>query len=145
LAGEINASMPFHVVERLSEALNSMRKPVNGSRVLVLGLAYKPNVDDERQSPSYRIMELLKERGAEVGYYDPHVPLIRPTRDHPQWAGTKSVSWDRSAIEGFDAVIIATAHACVDYQQLADWARCIVDTRNAMASVRVGAGKVWKA
>jgi len=145
LAGEINTSMPFHVVERLSEALNSMRKPVNGSRVLVLGLAYKPNVDDERQSPSYRIMELLKERGAEVGYYDPHVPLIRPTRDHPQWAGTKSVSWDRSAIEGFDAVIIATAHACVDYQQLADWARCIVDTRNAMASVRVAAGKVWKA
>src|SRR5215469_15879305 len=145
LAGEINTSMPFHVVERLSEALNSMRKPVNGSRVLVLGLAYKPNVDDERQSPSYRIMELLKQRGAEVGYYDPHVPLIRPTRDHPQWAGTKSVSWDRSAIEGFDAVIIATAHACVDYQQLADWARCIVDTRNAMASVRVAAGKVWKA
>jgi UDP-N-acetyl-D-glucosamine dehydrogenase len=145
LAGEINTSMPSHVVERLSEALNSMRKPVNGSRVLVLGLAYKPDVDDERQSPSYRIMELLKERGAEVGYYDPHVPLIRPTRDHPQWAGTKSVSWERSAIEGFDAVIIATAHACVDYQQLADWAQCIVDTRNAMASVRVAAGKVWKA
>ena len=145
LAGEINTSMPFHVVERLGEALNSMRKPLNGSRVLVLGLAYKPDVDDERQSPSYRIKELLKQRGAEVGYYDPHVPLIRPTRDHPQWAGTKSIIWERSAIEGFDAVIIATAHACVDYQQLADWAQCIVDTRNAMAAVRVPAGKVWKA
>src|SRR6516165_1788456 len=78
LAGEINASMPVHVVERLGEALNSARKPINGSRVLVIGLAYKPNVDDERESPSYRIMELLKRRGAEVAYYDPHVPLIRP-------------------------------------------------------------------
>jgi UDP-N-acetyl-D-glucosamine dehydrogenase len=145
LAGEINTSMPFHVVERLSQALNSMRKPVNGSRVLVLGLAYKSDVDDERQSPSYRIMELLKQRDAEVGYYDPYVPQIRPTRDHPQWAGTKSVSWDRSTIKEFDAVIIATAHACVDYQQLADWAQCIVDTRNAMSAVRIAPGKVWKA
>jgi UDP-N-acetyl-D-glucosamine dehydrogenase len=145
LAGEINTSMPLHVVERLGEALNSMRKPLNGSRVLVLGLAYKPNVDDERESPSYRIMELLKQRGAEVAYHDPYVPLIRPTRDHPQWAGDRSVPWDRTAIAAFDAVVIATAHACVNYQELADWAQCVVDTRNAMAAVRVVQGKVWKA
>jgi UDP-N-acetyl-D-glucosamine dehydrogenase len=145
LAGEINTAMPIHVVGRLSEALNSVRKSLNGSRVLVLGLAYKPNVDDERESPSYRIMELLKQRGSEVAYYDPHVPVVRPTRDHPQWAGTKSISWDRAAIEGFDAVLIATAHAAVNYQELADWAQCIVDTRNAMAAVRVASGKVWKA
>jgi UDP-N-acetyl-D-glucosamine dehydrogenase len=145
LAGEINTSMPLHVVERVGEALNSVRKPLNGSRVLILGLAYKPNVDDERESPSYRIMELLKQRGAEVSYYDPYVPVIRPTREHPHWAGTKSVSWDRETIAAFDAVVLATAHACVNYQELADWAGCIVDTRNAMAAVQVSSGKVWKA
>jgi UDP-N-acetyl-D-glucosamine dehydrogenase len=145
LAGEINTSMPMHVVERLGEVLNSVRKPLNGSRVLVIGIAYKPNVDDERQSPSYRIMELLKQRGADVAYYDPYVPVIRATRDHPQLASTKSVRWDRTTIAGFDAVLIATAHGCVNYQELADWAQCIVDTRNAMAAVQVVPGKVWKA
>src|SRR3984893_502392 len=104
IAGEINTAMPYHVVERLREALNAARKPVNGSRVLILGLAYKANVDDERESPSYRIMESLKERGAEVAYYDPHVPVIRPTREHPHWAGTRSVPWGRATIVGFDAV-----------------------------------------
>jgi UDP-N-acetyl-D-glucosamine dehydrogenase len=145
LAGEINSAMPIHVVERLGEALNSARKSVNGSRVLVLGLAYKPNVDDERESPSYRIMESLRQRGAEVAYHDPHVPVIRPTREHPQWAGTKSMPWERATIAGFDAVIITTAHASVNYQELGDWAQCIVDTRNAMAAVRVDPRKVWKA
>jgi UDP-N-acetyl-D-glucosamine dehydrogenase len=145
LAGEINTSMPNYVVERIGEALNSLRKAVNGSRVLVLGLAYKANVDDERQSPSYRIMELLKQRGAEVAYYDPYVPMIRPTRDHPQWAGTRSVPWNQKIIEGFDVVVIATAHACVNYQNLADWAHCIVDTRNVMAAVQLPPGRVWKA
>jgi UDP-N-acetyl-D-glucosamine dehydrogenase len=145
LAGEINTSMPFHVVDRVGEALNAVRKPLNGSRVLVLGLAYKADVDDERQSPSYRIMELLKQRGAEVAYYDPHVPVIRPTRDHPQWAGTRSVVWNQKTIAGFDAVVIATAHACVNYLNLAEWAQCIVDTRNVMALVQVAPGRVWKA
>jgi UDP-N-acetyl-D-glucosamine dehydrogenase len=145
LAGEINSAMPVHVVERLAEALNFARKPLNGSRVLIVGLAYKPNVDDERESPSYRIMELLKQRGAEVAYHDPYVPVIRPTREHPQWAGIKSSPWDRATIAGFDAVVIATAHASVNYQELADWAECIVDTRNVMATVKVSSDKVWKA
>src|SRR5271166_2015743 len=145
LAGEINTAMPVHVVERIGEALNSARKPLNGSRVLVLGLAYKPNVDDERESPSYRVTELLKQRGAEVAYYDPHVPVIRPTREHPHWAGTRSVTWGRETIAGFDVVVVATAHACVNYQELADWAQCILDTRNAMAAVQVASGRVWKA
>jgi UDP-N-acetyl-D-glucosamine dehydrogenase len=145
LAGEINTAMPMHVVERIGEALNAVCKPLRGSRILILGLAYKPNVDDERESPSYRIMELLSKRGAEVAYYDPYVPVIRPTREHPHWAGTRSISWDRATIEGFDAVVIATAHANVNYQELADWAPCIVDTRNAMASARVSRDKVWKA
>jgi UDP-N-acetyl-D-glucosamine dehydrogenase len=121
LAGEINTGMPAYVVDRVAEALNSMRKPVNGSRVLVINLAYKPNVDDERESPSYRILELLSQRGAEVVYYDPHVPVIRPTREHPHWVGTKSVFWDQATIARFDVVIIATAHASVSYQEEKVW------------------------
>ena len=84
--------MPEHVVTRVSEALNTVKKPLNGSRVLVIGLAYKANVDDDRESPSYVLMELLKQRGAQVSYYDPFVPVIKVTREHPQWAGTQSVS-----------------------------------------------------
>jgi UDP-N-acetyl-D-glucosamine dehydrogenase len=145
LAGEINTAMPAYVVERTGEALNSVQKPMKGSRVLVVGLAYKPNVDDERESPSYRILELLKQRGAEVAYYDPHVPVIRPTREHAQWTGTESVQWNRETIGGYDVVVIATAHAAVNYQQLAEWAPLMVDTRNAMAGVTTRPGQVWKA
>jgi len=132
LAGEINTRMPEHVVACVAEALNTAKKPLNGSRVLVLGLAYKANVDDDRESPSYVLMELLKRRGAEVSYHDPFVPVIKPTREHPQWAGTRSVAWSRETVAAFDCVLIATAHACVDYRQLAEWAQLIVDTRNAM-------------
>jgi UDP-N-acetyl-D-glucosamine dehydrogenase len=145
LAGEINTSMPGYVVSRVAEALNHAGKAVKGSRVLVVGLAYKPNVDDERESPSYRLMELLKHRGADVCYYDPYVPVIGMTREHVQWAGTRSVVWEESVIRSHDVVVVATAHACVDYQQLAEWANCVVDTRNAMAGIRVADGKVWKA
>ena len=132
LAGEINTRMPEHVVTRVSEALNTVKKPLNGSRVLVIGLAYKANVDDDRESPSYVLMELLKQRGAQVSYYDPFVPVIKVTREHPQWAGTQSVEWSRETIAAFDCVLIATAHTCIDYRQLAEWAALIVDTRNAM-------------
>jgi UDP-N-acetyl-D-glucosamine dehydrogenase len=145
LAGEINTAMPEYVVHRVADALNARSKAVKGSRVLILGLAYKPNVDDERESPSYALMELLIERGADVEYYDPYVPVIRPTREHSHFAGKKSIEWDRSAIQKFDLVLIATNHACVNYQELGDWAESIVDTRNAMAAVQVAAGKVWKA
>jgi UDP-N-acetyl-D-glucosamine dehydrogenase len=145
LAGEINTRMPEHVIHRVADALNSQQKSLNGSRVLVLGLAYKPNVDDERESPSYVLMDLLQQRGAEVSYYDPYVPIIKPTREHQQLAGTKSVEWNRASIESFDLVLIATNHTCVNYQDLADWAHCIVDTRNAMSGIQVRSGKVWKA
>ena len=145
LAGEINSAMPAHVINRTAEALNARRKAVNGSSVLVLGLAYKPNVDDERESPSYVLMTLLKERGAAAAYFDPLVPVIRPTREHSHWAGTNSVSWDRRTVESFDAVIIATNHEAVNYHELADWSPCIVDTRNAMAGINTKPGQVWKA
>jgi UDP-N-acetyl-D-glucosamine dehydrogenase len=145
LAGEINTAMPEYVVHRVADALNTRNKAVKGSRVVILGLAYKPNVDDDRESPSYILMDLLSQRGAELEYYDPYVPVIKPTREHPHWAGKKSVEWDRATIESFDLVLITTNHSCVNYQQLADWAECIVDTRNAMAGTRLGSGKVWKA
>jgi UDP-N-acetyl-D-glucosamine dehydrogenase len=145
LAGEINTRMPEHVVHRVADALNCQQKSINGSRILVLGLAYKPNVDDERQSPSYVLMDLLVDRGAEVAYYDPYVPVIKPTREHPQFAGKKSVGWNQAIIESFDLVLIATNHSCVNYQELGDWAQCIVDTRNAMAFVKGASSKVWKA
>jgi UDP-N-acetyl-D-glucosamine dehydrogenase len=145
LAGEINTSMPEYVVNRVADALNDQRKSVKGSRVLILGLAYKPNVDDDRESPSYVLMDLLKQRGAEVAYHDPYVPVIRLTREHPHWAGTASVSWNRETVRGFDAVLLATNHQAVNYQELADWSSCIVDTRNAMANVKTEKNQVWKA
>ncbi len=145
LAGEINTAMPDYVVARVIEALNSQRKALRGSRILVVGLAYKPNVDDERESPSYRLLEKLQANGAEAAFYDPYVPVIGPTREHPQWAGAKSVTWDRETIAGFDAVLISTAHSSVNYEELADWAQCIVDTRNIMAPIKRAAGKTWKA
>ena len=145
LAGEINTAMPEYVVNRVVEALNAHRKPMNGSCVLVLGLAYKPNVDDDRESPSYVLMDLLGQRGADVAYYDPFVPVIRPTREHPHWAGTRSVMWNKETIASFDAVVIATNHQVVNYEELAEWAQCIVDTRNAMSGLAKKPGQVWKA
>ena len=145
LAGEINTSMPEYVVQRVSEALNFHSKPLNGSRVLILGLAYKPNVDDERESPSYVLMNLLSERGAEVEYYDPYVPVIRPTREHSRWAGKESVTWTQATISAFDLVLIATNHASVNYHELVDWAPCIVDTRNAMAGIKSNDSQIWNA
>jgi UDP-N-acetyl-D-glucosamine dehydrogenase len=145
LAGEINTSMPHYVVERTTAALNSRQKPVNGSKILVLGLAYKPDVDDMRESPAFHLLDLLKALGAKVAYYDPHIPIICPTREHGHWAGTKSVSWNRRVIVSFDAVIICTAHRSVNYRQLAQWSRLIVDTRNAMKGIPTQPGQVWKA
>lgn len=146
LAGEINTAMPEYVVSRVGEALNSDRKSINGSRVLILGLAYKPNVDDDRESPSYHLMDLLADRGAEVSYFDPHVPVIRPTREHFRWAGTESIAWSEEALSQFDVVVIATAHDAVNYKQLGKWSANIVDTRNAMADVPgLNATKIWKA
>ena len=145
LAGEVNTSMPAFVVHRVADALNDRQKAVKGSSILILGLAYKPNVDDERESPSYVLMEMLSTRGAKVAYYDPYVPIIRPTREHAHWAGTKSVAWDRKTIAEYDLILIATNHASVNYKELADWADCIVDTRNAMSGITTRPGQVWKA
>jgi UDP-N-acetyl-D-glucosamine dehydrogenase len=145
LAGEVNTSMPAYVIDRVIDALNEHQKSLKGSSVLVLGLAYKPNVDDERESPSYFLMEMLKARGANVAYYDPYVPVIRPTREHAHWSGTKSVEWNKKTISSFDLVLISTNHASVNYRELVEWSPCVVDTRNAMAGISARPNQVWKA
>jgi UDP-N-acetyl-D-glucosamine dehydrogenase len=145
LAGEINRAMPARVVARVAKALAAQKKKLRGAKVLVLGLAYKANVEDDRESPSYVLLDLLKSRGANVAYHDPHVPVIKLTREHPHWAGLNSARWNRKVISRFDAVLISTAHAAVNYQQLADWAPLIVDTRNVMVDCRVAPGQVWPA
>ena len=145
LAGEINRAMPEKIVTRVARALASRKKKLRGAKILVLGLAYKANVEDDRESPSYRLLDLLAALGAKVAYHDPHVSVIKTTREHPHWAGTKSVKWNRKTIAGFDAVLISTAHDAVNYRQLADWAPLIVDTRNVMAKFKVAPDKVWPA
>lgn len=145
LAGEVNTRMPEYVIHRVTDALNDRGKAVKGSRILVLGLAYKPNVDDDRESPSYVLMEMLKTLGADVSYHDPYVPVIKITREHPQWAGTRSIEWRRETIASFDLVIIATNHSNVNYSELAEWAPSIVDTRNAMNGIPTSSLQVWKA
>ena len=145
LAGEVNTAMPHYVVNRVVDALNDQKKSVNGSKILLLGLAYKANVDDMRESPTFILLDLLKKRGAEVAYYDPFVPVINPTREHAHWTGTPSVNWDRQTISQYDAILIATAHDAVNYKELGNWAKCIIDTRNVMKQVPNPTAPVYKA
>lgn len=140
LAGEINTAMPDYVVSRLVEALNAQRKPINGSKVLLLGLAYKANVDDTRESPTFVLLDKLRALGAEPAYYDPHVPVIGPTREHADWQGVRSIDWNEEKLRGFDAAVVVTAHANLNYDQLASWCDCIVDSRNVFGSSRFGRG-----
>ena len=128
LAGEINTAMPNYVIARVAEALNELGKPLKGSRVLVLGLAYKANVDDDRESPSYVLMEKLEARGATVYYNDPYVPVIRPTREHSHFAGRKS----QPVSDDYDIVLIATAHDEYRSLDFSSFRIPVVDTRNCV-------------
>ena len=145
LAGEINTSMPEWVIQKVTAALNGVRKPVNGSRILVVGLAYKADVDDMRESPTFTLLDKLKSMGADVQYYDPYIPVVTPTREHSDWTGVRSVSWSEGNINGFDCVLISTAHKCVNYSQLLEWSQLIVDTRNAVSPSDSHAYKLYKA
>lgn len=147
LAGEINNSMPHWVVQRTMEALNERSKSVKGSRILLMGLAYKENVDDMRESPTFDLMDELADLGAEVAYYDPHIPEIIPTREHARWTGTKSVEWTPANIAGFDCILIATNHQVFDLAGLLESAELVVDTRNAIAKAGLtpAEGQVVKA
>jgi len=135
LAGKVNTAMPNYVVERVRLALNTARKAVAGSRILLLGIAYKSNVDDDRESPSYVLWELLEAQGAHVEYHDPHVPVIRPSREHSHFAGNKSVALTAQAIASYDLVLLSTNHQAVDYPLVAEHAQLLVDTRNAFAGL----------
>ena len=134
LAGEVNHAMPGYVVERTMLALNDRGKPVKGSRILILGLAYKPDVDDVRESPSFELIGRLTDLGAAVDYNDPHVPATHPMRHYGD-LGIRSVSLSPPMLAAYDAVLIATHHAAYDWQQVADHADLIVDTRNALRHV----------
>jgi UDP-N-acetyl-D-glucosamine dehydrogenase len=134
LAGEINHAMPQYVVEKTMLALNKRGKAVNGSKILVLGLAYKPDVDDVRESPSFELIEKLSELGAHVDYNDPHVPATHHMRNYGD-LGMKSVVLNAESLASYDCVLIATHHKAYDWQMVADHAKMIVDTRNALKDV----------
>ena len=132
LAGQINSNMPAHVIAQTHMALDRLKgKGFNGSRILLIGLAYKKDVADVRESPALRLMELLEERGAKADFYDPYVPVAPATREHPTLTGRKSVAWNLKDFEGYDAVIIVTDHTEIDYRGLAAACGLLVDTRNA--------------
>ena len=143
LAGEINTQMPYYVVLRTMEVLNEHSKALRGARILLLGLAYKQDVDDERESPTFKLMELFEQKGARVDYHDPHIPVIKPTREHAQYAGRQSTNLEN--VPDYDVVVISTAHSSIDYHALALQASLIVDTRNIMEKHGYVGGNVYKA
>jgi UDP-N-acetyl-D-glucosamine dehydrogenase len=138
LAGEINTRMPHYVVSKVSSALNDDGKAMKGARVLVLGLAYKANVDDDRESPSYEIIELLRDGGAVVDYCDPHFPTAKKTRKH-DLSSLRSVAVDAEVFGSYDAVVVATAHDAFKDGALYRRAKLVIDTRNIVAPA-LGAG-----
>jgi len=143
LAGEINTSMPDYVIRQLTIALNERRQPVRGAKILVLGLAYKPDVDDLRESPSITIIEKLRRLGADVAYNDPYIPHTRQQREHD--LRMQSVELTPQALADQDAVLIVTNHSCYDYAWIVANARLVIDTRNATVAVTEGREKILKA
>lgn len=146
LAGQINTAMPRHVVDRLAEALDKrFKRGLNGARVLLIGIAYKKNVDDTRESASFKLIEILEERGAQADFHDPHAQVIPKTREHAALAGRRSVALSHEILAGYDAVLVATDHDGIDYGLVASAARLVVDTRNACAKAGADMAKVVKA
>jgi len=146
LAGEINTAMPQRVVDRAINALNEVAgRASKGARILLLGVAYKKNVEDTRESPAFRIMELLEKRGVEVSFHDPLVTEIPPTREHAEFAGRRSVPLTQEVVAGFDAAIICADHDAVDYRGLVEWSPLVIDTRNVCARHGLTSENVIKA
>ena len=141
LAGEINTLMPDYVIQKIIFALNREGKSLKNSRILLLGLAYKKNIDDTRESVTFKIMELLEEKEAVTDYNDPYIPKIKPTRKYKQFAGKKSVALKK--INQYDCVVILTDHTSYDFKAIADQSKIIVDTRNACGKIK--SNKVIKA
>jgi UDP-N-acetyl-D-glucosamine dehydrogenase len=146
LAGEINTAMPRYVVARLGEELSqSQAKALKGARILMIGLAYKKNVDDMRESPALILIELLEKAGAKVSYHDPFIPAVKPSREHANLTGRKSVSLTAKSLSGADAVLIVTDHDDVDYSMVAKHGRLVLDTRNAMTRAGLAGSHIRKA
>lgn len=133
LAGEVNTGMPKYVIHRTMLGLNDLGKSLKGSRVLLTGLAYKKNVDDDRESPTYVLWEELLAHGADVAYYDPFCPVVRPSREHSAFAGIKSVAIEDITADRFDVMIVSTAHDNVDHDALAAKLPLVIDTRGTCA------------
>ena len=144
LSGEINSSMPAYVVTRVAEALNSVGKPIKGSKIGILGVAYKKDVDDPRESPAYKIMELLHERGADLSYTDPHIPKMPPARRY-NVLPLDSEPFTAKYLGSLDCALIVTDHTAFDPALIVESAPLVVDTRNITAKVEAPAGRVWKA
>jgi UDP-N-acetyl-D-glucosamine dehydrogenase len=146
LAGEVNTGMPYWVVDKVVEALGEGGKPIKGAKVLVMGVAYKKDVDDLRESPSLKVIEILESRGAEVSYNDPYVPSLRARKlRHYETFDLDSVDLEDRTIAEADCVLIATDHSAYDYDRIVRHARRVVDTRNATRNVRQGRNKIVKA
>ena len=136
LAGEVNVAMPRYVIDKLQQALNERSKAMRGSRVLVLGIAYKKDIDDPRESPSFELIELLLERGAQVTYHDPHIARMPRMRSWPDLPELTSVALDADTLGAQDAVLIATDHSAVDYELVAREASLVIDTRGVYRGAR---------
>jgi len=143
LAGEINVSMPYYVIERVIEALNQHEKSLNGSKILVLGVAYKKDIDDERESPGYSIMKLLLEKGAIVDYNDPWIPVLKQTRKYN--FQKKSIPITPDLLKEMDAAIIITDHSAYDYAEIVKHSNLVIDTRNATSKIERVDGKIFSA
>ena len=144
LAGEINTQMPHYVIQKISEALNEHRKALNGSRGLIVGVSYKPNVDDVRESPSFKIMQLLEERGSQLRFYDPHVPELPPMRHYSGVRATPA-PLDEKTLKECDYVVIVTNHDGINWDFIVENSSLVVDTRNATKKVTQGREKIVKA
>ncbi len=146
LAGEINRAMPRYVIAKLEAALDArLALPLGKARVLIIGIAYKKNVADVRESPSFKLMKLIEQRGTTVAFHDPHIAKIPPTREHPEFAGRRSVPLDAQALRACDCVLLATDHDAVDYALVAQHAALIVDTRNVFARNGLSGDHIVKA
>lgn len=138
LAGEVNRAMPFLTVDKVAAVLNERGRPVKGTPLLLVGLAYKPDVDDLRESPSLLIFDELRARGADVDYYDPYIAEVPPTRRHPALTGLRSIPWSAEALGRYELALVTTAHSNVDYRTLATVVPVVVDTRGACRGLDVG-------
>ncbi len=143
LAGEINAYMPYYVVEKTIKALNAHKKSIKGAKILLLGLSYKPDIDDLRESPALKIMELLMREGADVDYSDPYFPELPPLRKYK--FDKKSVNITPKTLKNYDCIVITTNHSTFDYNMILEHAKLIVDTRNSLKLKGIVNGKVYKA